>query len=332
MDLIRLLGPLALASRFKRLSDRLMKDASRIYREQKLDFEPRWFPVFYLLSEQSPLAVTEIARELHITHPAVNQVAGAMEKAGLIVSWRDKKDDRKRLLALSPSGKYLIKELMPLWSDIKQAACELLDESSPNLLAALDRIESALDNTGMFDRIKAKIKKRQLEAVEIIDYKPCYRKYFRMLNLEWLKKYFSVEPIDKKVLGDPNGKILTKGGQILFARVNGEIVGTVALIRRNKTTFELVKMAVTEKAQGRHIGKRLAQTAIDRARSLGAHTIVLNTSPKLAVANRLYRQLGFVRVASTLQQERGYQRPTITLKLNIEDNKKPNNQKRRYYA
>ncbi len=332
MDLIRLLGPLALASRLKRLSERLMKDASRIYREQKLDFEPRWFPVFYLLSEQSPLAVTEIARELHVTHPAVNQVAGAMEKAGLIISWRDKKDDRKRLLALSASGKDLVIRLMPLWSDIKRAACELLDASGTDLLAALDRIESALDSAGMFERIKAQIKKRQLETVEIINYKPCYRKYFRMFNLEWLEKYFSVEPIDKKILGDPNGQILKKGGQILFVRVGGEIVGTVALIRHNKATFELAKMAVTEKAQGRQVGKRLAQAAIDRARSLGAHTIVLNTSPKLAVANKLYRQLGFVRVAPTLQEELGYQRPTITLKLIIEDNKKLKKHKRRYYA
>jgi N-acetylglutamate synthase-like GNAT family acetyltransferase len=221
---------------------------------------------------------------------------------------------------------------MPLWSDIKRAACELLDASGTDLLAALDRIESALDNTGMFDRIKAQIKKRQLEMVEIIDYKPCYRKYFRRLNIEWLEKYFSVEPIDKKILGDPNRQILKKGGQILFARVDGEIIGTVALIRRDKTTYELAKMAVTEKAQGKHVGKRLAQAAIDRARSLGTRTLVVNTNPELAAANRLYGQLGFVRVAPTLQQEWGYQRPTITLKLNIEDNKKPKKHKRRYYV
>ncbi len=329
MDLIKQLGPLALASRLKRLSDRLMRDGFRIYREQRLEFEPRWFTVFYLLSRKSPLAVTEISHELQITHPAVNQVAGIMEKAGLIVSRRDKTDERKRLLSLSPSGKELAAKLKPIWKDIKEANQELLDESGVDLLGTLDKIENALDETEMFDRIMLHIKSRQAEAVEIIDYKPRYRKYFKTLNREWLKKYFSVEPVDDKLLSDPEGEIIKRGGKILFARVDGKIVGTAALIKHDKTTYELAKMAVTEKAQGRQVGKRLALEMIDRARSLGACIVLLNTNPKLTAANNLYRSLGFVQVSPRVQQSFSYQRPTITLQLNIEEVKKPKNINRR---
>ncbi|MGB8657558.1 MAG: bifunctional helix-turn-helix transcriptional regulator/GNAT family N-acetyltransferase [Candidatus Zixiibacteriota bacterium] len=318
MDLIRQLGPLALASRLKRLSDRLMRDGYRIYREQGLDFEPRWFTVFYLLSRKSPMAITQIARQLHVTHPAVNQVAGAMEKAGLIASRRDKTDERKRLLSLSASGKELAAKLKPIWKDIQKANQELLDTSGADLLAVLDRIEKALDDTEMFDRIKALIKKRQWESVEIIDYQPRYRKLFRALNLEWLEKYFSVEPVDEKMLSDPEGEILKRGGKILFARLDGKIVGTAALIRHDKTTFELAKMAVTEEAQRRQVGKKLTLAAIERAKLSGARTIFLNTSLKLTAANALYRQLGFVPEAPKMRQNSGYKRPTITLKLAIE--------------
>ncbi|MFH1337027.1 MAG: bifunctional helix-turn-helix transcriptional regulator/GNAT family N-acetyltransferase [Candidatus Zixiibacteriota bacterium] len=327
MDLIRQLGLLALASRLKRLSDRLMRDGSCIYREQGLEFEPRWFTVFYLLSQRSSLAVTKIARELRVSHPAVNQVANAMEKAGLLVSRKDKADERKRLLSLSPSGKALVTKLKPLWNDFKLSAGELLAESGVDLLEVLDRIENSLDDAEMYDRIKAQIKKRQLKKVKIIDYKPRYQKYFRTLNLEWLKKYFSVEPLDEKMLSHPEGEILRQGGRIFFAQLDGKIVGTVALIKHSDSTYEIAKMAVTERAQGRQAGKRLVLAAIEKARSLGGRTILLNTSFKLTAANNLYRQLGFVQLRPKPQPNLAYTRPTITLKLDIEALKKPKKHK-----
>ena len=44
-DIIAELGELAFASRLKRLSDRLMRDVSRIYQQMDVDFEARWFSV-----------------------------------------------------------------------------------------------------------------------------------------------------------------------------------------------------------------------------------------------------------------------------------------------
>jgi DNA-binding MarR family transcriptional regulator/N-acetylglutamate synthase-like GNAT family acetyltransferase len=322
MDLIKQLGSLALASRLKRLSDRLMRDGFSIYREQGLDFEPRWFTVFYLLSQKSPLSVTQIAHQLRVTHPAVNQVAGMMEKAGLIVSKKDRTDERRRLLSLSPSGKAMLSRLKPVWNDFRQSADELLAESGVDLMKALDKIEKSLDHAETYDRIRTRIKKRQLKEVEIIDYQPKYEKYFKKFNLEWLKKYFTVEPLDEKMLSHPKEEIIRGGGHIFFARLDGKIVGTAALIRHDKSTYELAKMAVTEKARGRQVGKKLALAAIEKAKSLGARTILLNTSSKLTVANNLYRQLGFIQTFSKTDQSSRYKRPTITMKLNIQSVRK----------
>ena len=327
MDLIKQLGSLALASRLRRLSDRLMRDGIRIYREEGLAFEPRWFAVFYLLSQKSPLSVTEIAHQLRVTHPAVNQVAGILEKEGLLVSRKDRSDERKRLLSLSPSGKAMLNRLKPVWSDFKLSADELLAESGVDLLKALDRIENSLDHAETYERIKTQIKKRQLNEVKIIDYRPKYKKYFKKFNLEWLERYFTVEPRDEKMLSHPEEEIIQPGGRIFFARLDGKIVGTAALIRHNKSTYELAKMAVTEKARGRQVGKRLALAVIEKARSLGAHTIILNTSPKLTVANSLYRQLGFVQTLSEADLSSSYKRPSITLKLNIKAARKPKKRK-----
>ena len=320
MDIIQSLGPLAIASRLKRLSDRLLKDAALIYEGEHLAFEPRWFPVFYLLWQKAPIGVTEISRELGVTHPAVNQVAGDLENAGLLVSGRDKEDDRRRLLSLSLKGKELITRLVPVWRDIEEASRDLLDSQAPGLLGDLDRVESALDEKEMSQRIRDLLKHRQLEAVEILDYEPRYKADFKRLNLEWLERYFEVEPVDERILSDPQGQVLKRGGVILFARLEGEIVGTAALIPREEGLVELTKLAVAEKARGRQAGKKLVLAVIERVRALGARTLRLHTNPKLVAANQLFRQMGFSQVTPAPRKDLGYKRPSILMTLAMEDN------------
>jgi DNA-binding MarR family transcriptional regulator len=135
VDLLKQLGPLALASRFRRLADWLYKDGPRIYRERSADFEPRWFPLFYLLKESGPVSVTAAASALGYSHPAVNQIAGEMAVRGFLESIKDKKDERKRLLRLTRKGKAAVSRLEPVWADIEAAAGELVTEAGGDFLA-----------------------------------------------------------------------------------------------------------------------------------------------------------------------------------------------------
>lgn len=52
MDLIHELGELALATRLKRLSERLSSDVSKIYKESDVDFEAKWFLILSLLEKR----------------------------------------------------------------------------------------------------------------------------------------------------------------------------------------------------------------------------------------------------------------------------------------
>ena len=87
------------------------------------------------------------------------------------------------------------------------------------------------------------------KSISIIGYNQKYAKDFRDLNIDWLKKFFYVEPYDKEVLGNPQTYILDKGGYIFFAKLENQIVGTVALIN-DEECYELSKMAVSPKYQG----------------------------------------------------------------------------------
>jgi DNA-binding MarR family transcriptional regulator/N-acetylglutamate synthase-like GNAT family acetyltransferase len=317
MDLIKQLGPLAFASRLKRLSERLHKDGSRIYDAQAADFEARWFPVLYALKLKSRQPVTTIASDLGLTHPAINQIAGVMEKRGIITSTKDKKDERKRLLRLTPKGRKLIKQLEPVWKIIEEETAKLIRDSGGQVLKSIDRIEKELDEKDMYERVMQRLHKSQIEKVQILDYRPQYKKYFKSLNYEWLKKYFRVEPTDEMILSDPAKHVIKPGGFIIFAKFEGAIVGTAAVMKHDSDTFELTKMAVTRKAQGMQIGQKLGLAAIRKAKKLGAKSLILHTSPKLKTAISIYEKLGFKRVDLENPDWPKYRRRTFVMELKL---------------
>ncbi|MFN3849346.1 MAG: GNAT family N-acetyltransferase [Spirosomataceae bacterium] len=132
--------------------------------------------------------------------------------------------------------------------------------------------------------------------LEIIDYEPIYKEDFKNLNIEWIEKYFTVEPHDLEQLDEPEGYILSNGGKIFFAKYGDEIVGTCALIKTGGTSYELAKMAVSPKYQGIGAGRKLGQAAIEAAQKLGATYLYLESNQKLTPALTLYKSLGFVEV------------------------------------
>lgn len=133
-------------------------------------------------------------------------------------------------------------------------------------------------------------------TARIREYKPAHQPWFEKLNREWIEKYFWMEPIDFEVLQHPEERIIAKGGTIFMAYVEEEIAGTVALKYASPGVYEFTKMAVDEKFRGQKVGWALAEAAIAKARSLGAHTIILYSNTVLAPAIALYRKIGFVEV------------------------------------
>lgn len=294
MDFIKDLGYLAVASRMKRLTDRFMRGGLEAYKSLGIDFEPRWFSVFYLIfSHETPLSISEIAASLKISHPAVIQTSQMLVRKGLIESFQDIKDRRIRRLDITEKGKELANFLLPIWNDFMAATAELFEKADVDMLSAIERIEAQLDEEEVGERIIKRIKERQYKTIEILDFVPEYRSYFEKLNYEWLKKFFTIEDLDKKILLYPEREIIRKGGFILFARLGREIVGTTAVLKADDETYEIAKMAVTGNAQGKQVGLRLTDEAIERAREKGAKKIILKTDNRLRSAINLYRKRGF---------------------------------------
>ena len=71
-----------------------------------------------------------------------------------------------------------------------------------------------------------------------------FRKYtaedastFKTLNVEWLEMYFEVEPIDERVLSNPQTEILDPGGFIVMAGIRGKNLWHVCLHKKGRTSL-----------------------------------------------------------------------------------------------
>ena len=147
----------------------------------------------------------------------------------------------------------------------------------------------------------------------IVPFRPELAPHFERLNREWLERYFAVEPKDEWYFADPLGTIIEPGGAIFFAIEHEMPVGTAAAIRQDASTFELGKMAVTARCQGRGYGRALAEAVIRYAAEAGAKRVVLVSDTKLPAAIGLYEQLGF-RHASP-PGDTGYSRGDVFMEL-----------------
>lgn len=154
MDIIADLGTLAFASRLKRLSDLGMQSTLDIYKFYNIDFEPRFFPLFYYLSQKGEANIMEIADILKVTHPGVIQIAKELEKKGLIISKKSAEDARKRNLRISKKGKNLLTTLQKIWAEIRAMNDEIIESREHNIMVAIKEIEDAWSEKSYLNRFK----------------------------------------------------------------------------------------------------------------------------------------------------------------------------------
>ena len=317
-DFLAGLGTLALGSRLKRCADALMQDGQRIYKLVSEGFEPRWFPILKHLADRGPASITELARGLGVSHPAINRLVDELLAVRLIASYRDRSDKRKRVVALTSDGRARVQALEPVWRQIRQALQGLVDEGGGDFIRSLTQLEQSLARRGFYDRfheIQASQGERQSAQVEITTWRPELSASFKLLNEAWIKHYFTMEETDRQTLDDPEAHVITPGGEILFALDGAEVLGTCALIKIDDKRVELAKMAVSERAKGLGIGYLLGEATIAAARERGFATLCLESNRKLNPAITLYRKLGFEEVSPP--HESSYSRADIYMEMQL---------------
>lgn len=103
-------------------------------------------------------------------------------------------------------------------------------------------------------------------------------------------------PMDLLLLADPSKAMIEhylKRGQCYVAKRDGSMMAVYVLLPTRPETVELVNIAVGEKHQGKGIGTRLVNHAIETAKLQGYRTIEVGTGNSSIGQLALYQKCGF---------------------------------------
>jgi DNA-binding MarR family transcriptional regulator len=146
------LGGAAIGALLRRLSERIDRDANRVYARLGITFEQRWMGVLDLLVRQGPMSVKDLARDLGVSHPSVSQTRASLLTAGLIAERVDPGDGRRRALYLTPEGEALVETLLPVWAALDQVG-RALNAEAGDAVSVLTGLEEAMNRRSIQDRV-----------------------------------------------------------------------------------------------------------------------------------------------------------------------------------
>jgi GNAT superfamily N-acetyltransferase len=112
-------------------------------------------------------------------------------------------------------------------------------------------------------------------------------------------------------------------GELLIAWDGDEAIGTVASHRFDAESSEMKRMFVAPRAQGRGVGRLLANEIVARARSAGFRRMLLDTSPGQEAAISLYRSLGFESVGPYAELEDALREGLVFFRLDLRGSPPP---------
>ena len=199
-------------SRMRRVTNQMLADVDSAYKQLNLPFRSRYFPIFWGLQQREQMTVSELTELSGFTQPATSQTLKALQKKGL-VALHTGIDGRERVVTLTRDGKALLGSLQPFWNKAATTLNDLLEETTPRLDLALASLESALEKKPLVRRLLEATQPKPQQSLDVIPFRMEFAQAFRDLNLEWLEKWFEVEPYDRVQLEQPE-KILEQGGEI----------------------------------------------------------------------------------------------------------------------
>ena len=138
----------------RHLLELLDGDVAAIYKEEGLEYLPRFTPIMRALASGDPMAIRDLAAAARISHSAASQTVARMKNVRL-VEQVDGSDGRERAVRLTRRGKALLPKLEVRWRATNAAAEELDHELSERLTAGVEEAIAALEARPFKQRIRA---------------------------------------------------------------------------------------------------------------------------------------------------------------------------------
>lgn len=153
-DFIERQGMPFLAHLLRRVSDRMVIDATAFYGRSGIAAPARTASTLLLLTEKGPQSVTSLAETLRQSHPLVITWIRQLRKLGFVDLASDPKDARRTLVSLTPEGRKEAKRMAKALEILGRAYAAILAEADAEIFDALRRVDGLIGQGRLAGRLR----------------------------------------------------------------------------------------------------------------------------------------------------------------------------------
>ncbi len=243
--------------------------------------------IIYEMAQHGQTTATRLCRELGLDGGYLSRILRRFQKAGLIDKRRSETDGRQSLLRLTESGQEAFAALdSRSRHEIGALLGELSHEDQYRLVGAMHTVEILLD-TGPEQRAPYLLRPHQSGDMGWIVHRHA------VLYAEEYGWDETFEALVARIVAEFLDRFDPKAERCWIAEKDGEIVGSVFLVKKSKRVAKLRLLLVEPKARGLGIGARLVDECLGFARRVGYRKITLWTNSVLTAARAIYERAGF---------------------------------------
>lgn len=243
--------------------------------------------ILYELAYRQNLKAAELSNDLNLDPGYLSRILGDFEKRGLIERKQSADDARESLLTLTKKG---ADAFAPLNVRSHDEMAEMLSGLSPTqqnrLLESMESIENLL-NIKDEEKVSYILRPHQPGDMGWVIYR---HGVLYSQEYGWDEQFEAlVASICVKFLQ----KFDSKRERCWIAEKDGQIVGSVFLVKHTKKIAQLRMLYVEPFTRGLGIGRRLVDECIRFSRQTGYKKIILWTQSNLSAARHIYEATGF---------------------------------------
>jgi len=267
--------------------------------------------IIYEIANRDNLIAAELSKELGLDAGYLSRILDRLEQQGLIQKVHSELDARQRFLQLTKEGEKAFKLLDDRSrEEISEMLSRLSEQDQEQLLQAMHTVQQVLGEELKYS-----------EPYVLRQHEPGDMGWvIHMHGRQYAEEYGWDEHFEALVAQicsdfinnyDPNKE------RCWIAEMDGQIVGSVFVVKESEEFAKLRLLLVDPKARGLGLGTRLVDECIRFARRKGYKSLVLWTNSVLESARNIYRNAGFKLVAEEPHHSYGHDLVGETWELSL---------------
>ncbi|MGH9703474.1 MAG: bifunctional helix-turn-helix transcriptional regulator/GNAT family N-acetyltransferase [Candidatus Acidiferrales bacterium] len=268
--------------------------------------------LLYELAHRENLTASDLARELGLDAGYLSRILSQFEKQGYLKKLPSENDGRQTILSLTAQGREVF---APLEARSNQEIARILRElpgaEQASLVGAMSAIEKILGEPGSQEKVAYILRPHQPGDMGWVAHRHGIL-YSREYGWDEQFEALVAEIVAKFVQNfDP------KKERCWIAERDGEIIGSVFVVKQPDQIAKLRLLYVEPAARGLGIGRRLVEECIRFARQTGYRKITLWTQSNLTAARAIYEKTGFRLVKEEPNHSFGHDLVSETWELDL---------------